>query len=121
MALMRGEGVAVFSLEMTKDSIVRRLISSIGNINAQRFRSGRLDRDELQRAAKAAAQIKGLPLFINDIRARTMPAMTSALRKLNARHPIRLKYIRSRCGGRARNSMKKSIQRARRRASNLAV
>ena len=86
----RGEGAAVFSLEMTKESLVRRLICAVGSIDAQRFRMGCLDREERRRAAAAADQIEALPLFIDDTRARTMPAVTSALRKLHARHPIRL-------------------------------
>jgi replicative DNA helicase len=88
-----GEGAAVFSLEMTKDSLVRRLISAVGSIDAQRFRIGRLDREERRKAAEATAQIESLPLFIDDTRARTMPAVTSALRKLSARHPVRLIII----------------------------
>jgi replicative DNA helicase len=88
-----GEGAAVFSLEMTKDSLVRRLISAVGCIDAQRFRIGCLDREERRKAAEAMAQIESLPLFIDDTRARTMPAVTSALRKLIARHPVRLVII----------------------------
>lgn len=87
---VHGEGVAVFSLEMTKESLVRRLISAVGSIDSQRFRMGCLDREERRKVAQAAAQIESLPLFIDDTRARTMPAVTSALRKLIARHPIRL-------------------------------
>src|SRR2546422_11774509 len=53
----RGEGVAVFSLEMTKESLVRRLISAVGSVDAQRFRIGCLDREERRKVAEAAARI----------------------------------------------------------------
>jgi len=87
------EGAAVFSLEMTKESLVRRLISAVGGVDAQRFRTGRLDREERQKAAEAASQLDALPLWIDDTRARTIPALTSAIRKLIARHPVQLVII----------------------------
>jgi replicative DNA helicase len=92
-AATRGDGAAVFSLEMTKESLVRRLISAVGGVDAQRLRAGCLDREERRRATEAAAQIENLPLWIDDSRARTIPAMVAALRKLIARHPVRLVVI----------------------------
>jgi replicative DNA helicase len=88
-----GEGVAVFSLEMTKESLVRRMISAVGMVDAQCLRTGTLDREERLRVAAAASQIEALPLWIDDTRARTVPAVTSALRKLIARRPVRLIII----------------------------
>jgi len=92
-AAARGDGVAVLSLEMTKEDLVRRLISAIGGVDFQRLRSGRLDREERRIAAEAAAQIESLPLWIDDTRARTIPAVTSAIRKWMAKHAIRLVII----------------------------
>jgi replicative DNA helicase len=92
-AAAHGEGAAVFSLEMTKESLVRRLISAVGSVDAQRFRTGRLDGDERRKVAEAASQIEALPLWIDDTRARTIPAVMSALRKLIAKHPLRLVII----------------------------
>jgi replicative DNA helicase len=89
----RGEGTAVFSLEMTKESLVKRLICSVGRVDAQRFRSGSLDREERQRVAQAVSQIESIPLWIDETRARTIPAVTAALRKLIAKNPIRLVVI----------------------------
>ena len=42
------------------------------------------------RAARAASEIRDLPLWIDDTRARTIPAVTSALRKLQAVHTVRI-------------------------------
>lgn len=104
-AAKAGEGVAYFSLEMTKDALVRRLIAAVGRIDAQRLRSGALNSDERLRACRAASEIQDLPLYIDDTRARTMPAVTAALRKLIARHEVRLVFIDHlqlmRCTGRA--------------------
>jgi replicative DNA helicase len=92
-AAKHGEGVAVFSLEMTKASLVQRLIASVGPVDAQRFRTGCLDKQERARVAEAVGALESLPLWIDDTRARTMPAITSALRKLMARNPVRLVVI----------------------------
>jgi len=86
-------GTAIFSLEMSKESIVRRLVSAIARIDAQRLRVGCLNAEERQRAVRAANEIKGLPLWIDDSRARTMTAITAALRKLMARQKVRLLVI----------------------------
>jgi replicative DNA helicase len=92
-AAMHGEDAAVFSLEMTKASLVRRLIAAVAPVDAQRLRIGCLDKEERARVAEAIGFIESLPLWIDDTRARTMPAVTSALRKLMARHPVRLVVI----------------------------
>ena len=92
-AAAEGHGAAVFSLEMTKESLVRRLISAVGKVDAQRLRTGELTKDEIRKAAAAASAINELPLWIDDTRARTIPAVTSALRKLTAKHPVRLVVI----------------------------
>jgi replicative DNA helicase len=92
-AATRGEGAACFSLEMSKESLVSRLISAVGSVDAQRFRTGCLDKDERRKVSDAFAQIEALPLWIDGSRARTIPAVTSALRKLIAKQPVRLAII----------------------------
>jgi replicative DNA helicase len=104
-AAKSGHGAAFFSLEMTKEALVRRLIAAVGHVDAQRLRSGALNPDERMRALRAATEIENIPLWIDDTRARTIPAVTAALRKLIARHEIRLVLIDHlqlmRCTGRA--------------------
>jgi replicative DNA helicase len=92
-APVKGEGVALISLEMDKAAIIRRLICAVGSVDAQRFRAGCLDREERKRVAEAASQIENLPLWIDDTKARTMPALVSAVRKLIARHSVRVLVI----------------------------
>lgn len=58
--------VLVFSLEMPASQLVMRLLSSIGRIDQSRMRSGRLDSEDFNRLAGAAARIKDRPLFIDD-------------------------------------------------------
>lgn len=92
-AATSGQGVAFYSLEMTKDSLIRRLISAVGQVDAQRLRSGALNAEERMLAIRAASEISALPLWIDDTRARTIPAVTAALRKLIAKHPVRMVMV----------------------------
>jgi len=60
------KAVAVFSLEMSSDSLMTRLICSQANVDQQRFRVGHLNEDELSRLRQAAADIYDAPLYVDD-------------------------------------------------------
>ncbi|MGD0577960.1 MAG: replicative DNA helicase [Bryobacteraceae bacterium] len=60
------KAVAVFSLEMSNDALMTRLICSQANVDQQRFRGGALNEDELSRLKQAAADIYDAPLYIDD-------------------------------------------------------
>ncbi len=85
-----GKGAAIFSLEMSAESLVYRMLSSEGRVDAQRFRGGFLNHDERRKLNGAVGDIQALPLEIDDTRARTVPAMVSALRKLAAKMKPRI-------------------------------
>jgi replicative DNA helicase len=89
----QGLGVAYFSLEMSKVALVRRLIAGISRVDAHRARSGALNEAERGRMLEAAADLDELPLFIDQSRAHTPAAVSIALRKLRAKHPVDLVVI----------------------------
>lgn len=80
-AAKTGVGVNVFSLEMSAESLIHRLLSAESRVDAQRFRMGFLNPGERQKIAAAVGEIQDLPLWIDHTRARTVPAMVSVLRK----------------------------------------
>lgn len=86
----QGVGVAYFSLEMSKESLVRRLIAGISRVDAHRARSRCINTDERRRMLEAAADLQGLPLFIDDSQAHTPIAVTTALRRLKTRTAVGL-------------------------------
>ena len=88
-----GHGAAVFSLEMSKESLTERLLCGIARVDCQKLRAGYLNTTEKNRLMEAAADLEALPLWIDDTRARTIPAMTAALRKLAAKHPVEVIVI----------------------------
>ena len=85
--------MAYVSLEMSKPSLVRRLIAGIARVDAHRARSGYLDHDERRRALEAASDLGNLPLFIDDSGTHTPAAVGAALRKLRARASIGLVVV----------------------------
>ncbi len=58
--------VLVFSMEMPADSILMRMISSLGQINQTRVRSGKLEEDDWPRLTSAVSMLKDKPLYIDD-------------------------------------------------------
>jgi replicative DNA helicase len=88
-----GIGVAYISLEMSKESLVRRLVASVSRVDSHRARSGFLNSDDRRRMIAAATELQTVPLFLDESRAHTPVAVGAALRKLRARTPIGLVIV----------------------------
>lgn len=65
-ALRSGAVVAVFSLEMSKEQLVTRMLASEARINAHRFRTGHLMSNEWERLAGAIGTLSETKIFIDD-------------------------------------------------------
>lgn len=65
-ALRSNAVVAVFSLEMSKEQLVTRMLSSEAHINAHRFRTGHLMTNEWERLAGAIGTLSEARIFIDD-------------------------------------------------------
>ena len=66
IAIRGGEPVAIFSLEMSKESLLQRLVASVAQIDAHKFRTGHLSRDDWRSMTEALGQISNAPLWIDD-------------------------------------------------------
>ena len=58
--------VAIFSLEMSKEQLVNRLICSTANIDSQKMRTGNLEDDDWEKLAAAMAPLSKAPIYIDD-------------------------------------------------------
>ena len=85
--------VAVFSLEMSKDQLVQRLLCSEGMVDAQRLRRGQLRDEDYPRLARAAGLLSSAPIWIDDSAALTPLAMRSKARRLKAEHDVGLVVV----------------------------
>lgn len=77
-----GKTVAVFSLEMSKEQLVTRLISSEAFIDSRKLQTGRLSQDEWHRLAAAAASISRTGLMIDDNSMLTVSDMNAQCRRV---------------------------------------
>src|SRR5467141_1492506 len=85
--------VAIFSLEMSKDQLVQRLLCSEGLVDAQRLRRGQLRDDDYPKLARAAGLLGTAPIWIDDSAALTPLAMRSKARRLKAEHDVGLVVV----------------------------
>ncbi|MGD8700271.1 MAG: replicative DNA helicase, partial [Gemmatimonadales bacterium] len=76
--------VAFFSLEMSKEAIVQRLLCAEGQVNSSRLRSGRLTDQEYMQLATAAGHLNTAPLWIDDTAAITALELRAKARRLKA-------------------------------------
>ncbi|HEX6622584.1 MAG TPA: replicative DNA helicase [Pyrinomonadaceae bacterium] len=83
-ALQAGAVVGIFSLEMSKESLVMRMLCSEGRVDAHRFRSGFLSRDEWARLAGALGSLAEAKIFIDDTPGISVLEMRAKARRLAA-------------------------------------
>lgn len=85
--------VAFFSLEMSKEQLVRRLFASVGRIDASRLRSGNMQGQEWVSLQEASGGLMDTPIFINDKPRPTSLEIRSQARRLKAKHGIGLVVV----------------------------
>jgi replicative DNA helicase len=85
--------VAVFSLEMSRESLLTRMICAGARVDQQKFRAGYLNQDERRRLAKTASDLVQAPLFIDDTSGTHMMDIHAKLRRLKAEHGLALVVI----------------------------
>jgi replicative DNA helicase len=76
--------IAFFSLEMSKESLVQRMITSEARIDAQKLRKGMLRDDDFPRLARAAGILSSAPVWIDDTPGLTILEMRAKARRLKA-------------------------------------
>jgi replicative DNA helicase len=66
IAIRGGHPVAMFSLEMSKESLLQRLVASVAQIDAHKFRTGHLNREDWRRMTESLGTISSAPLWLDD-------------------------------------------------------
>lgn len=106
-AAMRGHSVAFFSLEMSKEQLVQRMLCSEGAIDSQRLRTGQLEGEEWGRLIGTADKLSKAKIYIDDTPGITVMELRSKARRLKAEHGLELvviDYLQLMQGRSARNS-----------------
>jgi replicative DNA helicase len=82
--------VAVFSMEMSRDQLGMRMISSLGRINQSNLRTGRFGDEEWAGINSAINMMKSAPLYIDDTGALTPTEVRARARRLKREHGLGL-------------------------------
>jgi replicative DNA helicase len=85
-ALKQRHPVAVFSMEMPGEQLSLRLLSSLGRINQQRLRTGRLEDDDWPRFTSAVSMLSEAQMFIDDSPALSPTEVRARARRLMREH-----------------------------------
>jgi replicative DNA helicase len=76
--------VAIFSLEMSKEQLVQRLLACEAEIESNYLRTGRIAANQWERLGQAFGILSGLPIYIDDTPNQTVMQMRSQVRRLQA-------------------------------------
>ena len=79
-----GCGVGFFSLEMPREQLASRLLSTEGQVDVSRIRNGTLRSAEWTKLTEAAARLTGLPIWLDDTPALTLLDLRAKVRRLQA-------------------------------------
>ncbi len=82
VALGERRAVAIFSLEMSKESLLLRLLSARARLDAHKFRSGLLGREDWKKMAATLAELAEAPLWIDDTGSTTVMEIGTKARRL---------------------------------------
>ncbi|MGH9700236.1 MAG: replicative DNA helicase, partial [Candidatus Acidiferrales bacterium] len=82
VALQQQKPVAVFSLEMSKESLLLRLIASHARIDSHKFRTGHLAREDWNKITTALKNLAEAPLWIDDSASSTVMEIGAKARRL---------------------------------------
>jgi len=84
--LCQDKPALVFSMEMPAGSLVKRMLSSIGRIDAGKMRNGKLTEEDWPKLSAAVSKMKDRPLFIDDTPGLTPQEMRARVRRIAREH-----------------------------------
>ncbi len=93
VAVRAHQTVAIFSLEMSKEQLVQRMICAEANIDASVLRSGQLADEDWTKLSMGIASLSEAPLYIDDSPGITLAEMRSRLRRLQLEHGLGLVVV----------------------------
>jgi replicative DNA helicase len=89
-AASEGQGVAIFSLEMSKESLVQRMLTSTARVDSHRVRQGTLRDSDFTQLARAAGILQTYQLWIDDTPALALLEMRSKARRLKTDNDVKM-------------------------------
>jgi replicative DNA helicase len=92
-AAAEGQGVAIFSLEMSKEALVQRMLTATARVDSHRVRQGTLRDSDFTQLARAAGILQTYQLWIDDTPSLTLLEMRSKARRLKIDNDLKLVIV----------------------------
>jgi len=89
-AIRKGKTVGIFSLEMSKEQLVKRLLCSEARIDAHRVNTGYLNKEDWHRLSRASGDLSETKIFIDDSANITVSELRTKVRRLSLEHGLDL-------------------------------
>ena len=105
-AVGHGKTVGIFSLEMSAEQLVQRVLSMETGVDTHRLRLGQIDDNEWDRISRAFGRLSEAPIYIDDASASNIMDLRSKARRLQAEHGLDLiivDYLQLMTGRRTEN------------------
>lgn len=93
VAVAAGKTVCFFSLEMSRDQLAQRLLSSEAMIESSKMRTGELSTDDWMRLNEASKRLKEANIYIDETSGITVPEMKAKLRRLKKVDLVIVDYL----------------------------
>jgi len=84
----RRTGIALFSLEMSAQQLVQRLLTMEARVDAQKTRKGQISQSEFEKLVEAAGRLNAASIFIDDTPGISLMELRSKCRRLKQEHDI---------------------------------
>lgn len=82
--------VGIFSLEMSKDQLVDRLLSSQSSVNLWKIRTGHLNDEDFEKIGQAMGELSEAPIYIDDAAGSNIMEVRTKARRLQTEHKVGL-------------------------------
>ena len=82
--------VGIFSLEMSKDQLVVRLLSSQSDVNLWKIRTGHLNDNDFEQIGQAMGELSEAPIYIDDAAGSNIMEVRTKARRLQSEHGVGL-------------------------------
>ncbi|HXA56550.1 MAG TPA: replicative DNA helicase [Candidatus Acidoferrum sp.] len=93
VAVRNREPVAIFSLEMSKESLLLRMLASQARVDAHKFRTGHMNRDDWGRITASLGELGEAPIWIDDSASSTVLEMGAKARRLKRDRGLSLMIV----------------------------
>ena len=93
VAVNTGRTVCFFSLEMPRDQLAQRMLSSEAGIKSEKLRTGELDEDEWTRLAQAGDALSKADIYFDETSSITVPEMKAKLRRMKKVDLVVIDYL----------------------------